>query len=95
MGSAKRVLIACGAAAATSTVVARLLSRELSARGIEVEMEQCAADETEEMALNFDLVVSTNDFAMIGSVPVVSSLPFLTGEGVEATIQEIVTQLGG
>ncbi len=95
MGHPKRILIACGAAAATSTVVARLLSRELQARGIEVEMEQCAAHEIERYAAEFDLVVSTSELQMVGSVPVVSSVPFLTGEGVEATILEIVRKLGG
>lgn len=93
--SPKRILIACGSALATSNVVARKLTRELARHGIVVEMGQCAAEDIEKYADAFDLVVTTSEVVETERTPVVSSVSFLTGEGVDETVKDIIEKLGG
>ena len=92
-GEKKRVLVACGTAIATSTVVARKIEEELSKRGIEVETEQCKASEVPSKVEGYDLVVTTTYVTGTGNVPVLHSVSFLTGIGVEQDIDKIVDYL--
>lgn len=89
----KRILVACGTAVATSTVVARKIEEELGKRGIEVETTQCKAVEVPTHVAGHDLVVTTTFVSGTGSVPVIHSVSFLTGVGIERDINRIVELL--
>lgn len=49
--------------------------------------------EVESKADNFDLVVTTGVFGGKVNTPVISGITFLTGVGVDKTIQEIMDKL--
>lgn len=90
MPQPKRILVACGTAIATSTVVARAIEDALKARGIDVVTRQCKASEAPSMAQGMDLIVTTTPLPGNLGVPVVKTLAFLTGIGKEQAIEEIV-----
>lgn len=95
MGEKKRILVACGTAVATSTVVARKIEEELGKRGIAIETMQRKAAEVPAHVKDFDLVVTTTFVSDTGNVPVIHSVSFLTGIGLERDIEKIVEYLGG
>jgi PTS system galactitol-specific IIB component len=90
----KKILVACGTAIATSTVVAKKLEEKLRARGIEVKIDQCKASEVESRAAQYDLIVSTTEVDGTGGKPLVRTLSFLTGVGIDADVKKIVELLG-
>jgi PTS system galactitol-specific IIB component len=89
----KRILVACGTAIATSTVVARKIEEELSKRGIAVEITQCKASEVPSKAPGHDLIVTTTFVSGTGSVPVIHTISFLTGSGIDKDIEKILGYL--
>ncbi|MEA4909055.1 MAG: PTS sugar transporter subunit IIB [Chloroflexi bacterium] len=93
MALKKTILVACGTAIATSTVVARALEEALKARGINVLTRQCKAMEVKSQLAGVDLVVSTTPVPKDLGVPVIQTLAFLTGIGKEAVIEDIVKAL--
>ncbi len=93
MAGKKRILVACGTAIATSTVVARKLEEELANRGIEVSTTQCKATEVPSKLEGHDLVVTTTHVGDTGDIPVVYTVSFLTGVGIEKDIEKIVEYL--
>ncbi len=93
MGKVKIILIACGTAIATSTVVAKALEEILAKRGIEVITRQCKAAEVSSLASNADLVVTTTPVPSDIGIPVVKTLAFITGIGKEQAIEEIIKKL--
>lgn len=86
----KRILVACGTAIATSTVVARKIEEELEKRNIKVDITQCKASEVPSHVEGHDLVVTTTFVSGTGSVPVIHTVSFLTGIGVEQDIEKII-----
>jgi galactitol PTS system EIIB component len=94
MAGKKRILVACGTAIATSTVVARKIEEELSKRGIPVETTQCKASEVTSRIEGHDLVVTTTFVSGTGDIPVIHTVSFLTGVGIEKDIDRIVEYLG-
>jgi PTS system galactitol-specific IIB component len=91
----KRVLVACGTAIATSTVVAKKLEEKLRARGIAVAIDQCKASEVGSKASSYDLIVSTTEVDDARGKPLVRTLSFLTGVGIDADVEKIAKLLGG
>lgn len=89
----KRILVACGTAIATSTVVARKIEEELGKRGMTVETTQCKASEVPSKVEGHDLVVSTTMVSGTGDIPVIHTVSFLTGIGIETDIEKIVNYL--
>jgi PTS system galactitol-specific IIB component len=89
----KRILVACGTAIATSTVVALKLGEMLRARGIEATIDQCKASEVGAKVDRYDLVVSTTEVDDARGKPVVRTLSFLTGIGIDADVDIIVGHL--
>jgi PTS system galactitol-specific IIB component len=89
----KRVLVACGTAIATSTVVAKAIEDALAARGIKVVTRQCKAAEVPSLAREYDVVVTTTPVPENLGVPVVRTLAFLTGIGKEDAINQIIAAL--
>ncbi|MEW9672096.1 PTS sugar transporter subunit IIB [Ammoniphilus sp. 3BR4] len=90
----KRILVACGTAIATSTVVAKKIEDMMKQRGHEVTVEQCKAAEAPSKAASFDLVVTTTPVADMGSTPVIRTLSFLSGVGVDQDVKKIMSALG-
>lgn len=93
MSQPKKVLVACGTAIATSTVVAKALEEGLAARGIPVMTRQCKAAEVPALAKDFDLVVTTTPVPGNLGIPVVQTLAFLTGVGKEEVLGQIEQML--
>ena len=93
MASPKRILVACGTAIATSTVVAKGIEEALKARGIPVIPRQCKATEVRGLAPGYDLIVTTTPVPKDLDVPVIQTLAFLTGIGKEAVIEQIADAL--
>lgn len=93
MPKPKRILVACGTAIATSTVVAKAVEDALRERGIEVITQQCKASEVASLVQGVDLVVTTTPVPTNLGVPVIQTLAFLTGIGKEAVIEQIVKTL--
>lgn len=93
MGERKRILIVCGTGIATSTVVAQKVKEYCEAQGFEVAIDQAKVMETLRGADDYDLVVSTTQLPSSVSTPSVNGLPFLTGVGVDQTLEEIGQKL--
>jgi PTS system galactitol-specific IIB component len=89
----KKILVACGTAIATSTVVAKKLEEKLRARKIDVTIDQCKASEVGSRVANYDLVVSTTEVDTTGGKPHLRTLSFLTGVGIDADVETIVKLL--
>ncbi|NMC29539.1 MAG: PTS sugar transporter subunit IIB [Pelolinea sp.] len=90
MVGVKRILVACGTAIATSTVVARAIEEALKERGIDITTRQCKASEVKSLASDADLIVTTTPVPDNLGVPVIHTLAFLTGIGKEDAIEQIV-----
>jgi PTS system galactitol-specific IIB component len=90
----KKILVACGTAIATSTVVAKKLEEKLRARGLAVSIDQCKASEVGSKAAGYDLIVSTTEVDDARGKPYLRTLSFLTGVGIEADIEKIAKLLG-
>jgi PTS system galactitol-specific IIB component len=90
----KKILVACGTAIATSTVVAKKLEEKLAARGLTVKIEQCKASEVGSKAVGYDVVVSTTEVDDSRGKPLVRTLSFLTGIGIDADVDKIAKLLG-
>ena len=91
----KKILVACGTAVATATVVARKMEELLKQRGYDVIIDQCKAAEAHTKLKNVDLIVTTTPVFNVGEIPVVQTLSFLTGVGIEADIDKIISLLKG
>jgi len=89
----KKILVACGTAIATSTVVAKKLEEKLRARGLAVSIDQCKAS-SRSKAAGYDLIVSTTEVDDARGKPYLRTLSFLTGVGIEADIEKIAKLLG-
>ncbi len=90
----KKILVACGTAIATSTVVAKKLEEKLRARGIDVKIDQCKASEVGSRASSYDMIVSTTEVDDTRGKPHLRTLSFLTGIGIEGDVQKVVDMLG-
>ena len=93
MSIRKTILVACGTAVATSTVVAKSIEEILRDRGIDVITRQCKASEVASMTSGVDLIVTTTPLQGNLGVPVIQTLAFLTGMGKEAVIEQIIKTL--
>lgn len=89
----KIVVISCGTAVATSTVVARAIEEACKEAGIRVTTRQCKAAEVRQMAQGADLIVTTTPIPSDIGVPIIQGLAFLTGVGKDETLKQIVEAL--
>lgn len=86
----KTILVACGTAIATSTVVAKAIEEALFDRGISANIRQCKASEVPSLVQDADLIVTTTPVSVTKDIPVIQTLAFLTGMGKEEVIKQIV-----
>jgi PTS system galactitol-specific IIB component len=89
----KVILVACGTAIATSTVVASEIEAILKEKGIRAITRQCKAAEVPSLVGNADLVVTTTPLPNNLGVPIIHTLAFLTGMGKEEVISQIIEVL--
>ena len=89
----KTVLVSCGTAIATSTVVAKNIEDACKAEGIKVTMKQCKVTEIPLFLDDADLIVTTSQLRSDPGIPVVQGLPFLTGIGKDQALEEILGYL--
>ena len=90
----KTVLVACGTAVATSTLVATAIEEAMKRRGIAVNIRQCKIAELPDLVEEAcDLIVTTAPVPDNLGKPVLKGLPFLTGIGKAALIEKIETTL--
>ncbi|MBF7095506.1 PTS sugar transporter subunit IIB [Alkalibacter sp. M17DMB] len=91
----KKILVACGTAMATSTIVAKKVGSLCKQQGIQCATVQCTADEAESKArsLRPDVIVGTCDLLENLGVPVINGQAFLTGVESEKTMDELLAVL--
>lgn len=92
----KKIVVACGAGIATSTVAIQKLKAGFEKRGLlnQVKFIQCTVAELPGKVEGNDMIVTTAQFSQNVDIPVVSGLPFITGIGAEKLIDDIVNKLG-
>jgi galactitol PTS system EIIB component len=89
----KVILVACGTAVATSTVVAVAIEEACKKAGLNVTTRQCKASEVPSMASSADLIVTTTPVREDLGIPVIQGLAFLTGIGKDDVLKQIVQLL--
>lgn len=87
----KKILVSCGTAVATSTVVLRKIEEKLEEKGISVTLVQCKAAEVPSKLDGVTLIVTTTPVGDVGDIPVIQTLSFLTGIGVDADMEKIIS----
>ncbi|MEW9121974.1 MAG: PTS sugar transporter subunit IIB [Thermotaleaceae bacterium] len=90
----KRIIVACGSGVATSQTVASKVQDLCEQKGIRVEVDAVDIKSIDTYVKHCDLYISItpyvkNDFG----VPVISGIPFLTGVGIEQTMEEVIKVL--
>ncbi|MCR2045147.1 PTS sugar transporter subunit IIB [Anaerosalibacter massiliensis] len=90
----KKILVACGSGIATSTVVANKVKELLNSKGVDAHIQQCKAAEVPSLIDGFDLLVTTTPIGDVGNVPVVRTISFISGIGIEKDIELIIEKLG-
>lgn len=88
----KLVLVACGTALATSTVVAKKIENIAKERGIECETVQAKAVDAYKKSkeLKPDAIVCTCQIEEELDIPVINGRAFLTGIKLQSTIDELM-----
>jgi galactitol PTS system EIIB component len=95
MEKIKTILVACGTAIATSTVVAISIQEALRERGIRVRTRQCKTAEVATHLEGIDLIVTTTALKGSFGIPIIQTVAFLTGIGKNKAIEDIVKILNG
>lgn len=92
----KKIIVACGAGIATSTVAIQKLKAGFEKKGIlsNIQFTQCTVAELTAKCKGHDLIVTTAQFTQDVDIPVISGLPFITGIGTDKLIDEIAEKLG-
>ena len=88
-----KILVSCGTAVATSTVVARKIEEKLEVAGLKVIVTQCKASEVPSKLDGVDLIVTTTSVPDTGDIPVIQTLSFLTDTGIESDIEKIISYI--
>ena len=93
----KTVLVACGAAVATSTVVAKKIEKIASENGVELKTVQAKASEVAQKAAEIkpDIIVCTCQLEGAVDIPVMNGRSFLTGINLQKTTGELLEILRG
>ncbi|WP_300279156.1 PTS sugar transporter subunit IIB [Peptacetobacter sp.] len=92
----KKIIVACGAGIATSTVAIQKLKAEFEKRGLlnQISFTQCTVAELAGKADGHDMIITTAQFSQKLDIPVLSGLPFITGMGIDKLMDEIIEKLG-
>ena len=87
----KKILLACGTAVATTTVVTHRLDEAMKKRGLagKYTTTQCKVAEISSKVANFDILIANTKAPAGVTIPTVSGIPLLTGIGAEKIWDEI------
>ncbi|NLM18636.1 MAG: PTS sugar transporter subunit IIB [Clostridiaceae bacterium] len=83
------ILVACGTGGVTSTAVATRIKEGLAERGLNITTKQCRIQDVAVNIEGMDVVVTTSRLSETFEVPMFNGIAFLTGVGVEKSLDEI------
>ncbi|MBF0714018.1 PTS sugar transporter subunit IIB [Gemella sp. GH3] len=89
----KRILIACGAGIATSTIVVSKVEELIKKHNIDASIKQIKISEASSMQSEADLIVSTTMLPTTYSIPAIIATSYITGFGEEELEEEILSHL--
>ena len=89
----KRVLVACGAGIATSTVVCSKLEELIKENNLDAEIVQCKIAECAAKQDEADLIVSTTILPTTYKIPAIKATAYITGINIKATEKKILEVL--
>ena len=89
----KRVLVACGAGIATSTVVCNRVENLLKENNVNAEVIQCKIAEVKARQQDADLIVSTTILPTTYDIPAIIATSYITGIGMDALDKKILDAL--
>ncbi|UUV98584.1 PTS sugar transporter subunit IIB [Vagococcus luciliae] len=86
----KRVLVACGAGIATSTIVMDRIERLLKREGIEADLMQIKIVEAKKLQSEADILISTTILPTTYDIPAIVATSYITGIGIEDIDNQII-----
>ncbi|MFG1175692.1 PTS galactitol transporter subunit IIB [Erwiniaceae bacterium CAU 1747] len=90
----RKIIVACGGAVATSTMAAEEIKELCIENQIDVELVQCRVNEIETYMDGVHLICTTARVDRpFGNIPVVHGMPFISGVGIDALREKILTIL--
>ncbi|MBF7979103.1 MULTISPECIES: PTS galactitol transporter subunit IIB [Rahnella] len=90
----RKIIVACGGAVATSTLAAEEIKELCAAHNIEVDLVQCRVTEIETYMDGAHLICTTARVdRKFGAIPLVHGMPFISGVGMDALREQILTLL--
>lgn len=89
----KKVLVACGAGIATSTVVTDRVERLLKENNIAAYVEQIKISEAKSKQVGTDLIVSTTILPTTYDVPTIIATAYISGINTDALDKKILAAL--
>ena len=88
-----RVIVACGAGIATSTIVTDRVERLLKENNMDAEVRQVKIAEAKQLEDSSDLIVSTTILPTTYSIPAIVATSYISGINEEATDTKILNAL--
>lgn len=89
----KRILVACGAGIATSTVVNNHIEQLLKNNGIDAELEQIKIAEAKSKQHGADLLISTTILPTQYDIPAIVATSYISGIGKDKTDAKVLEAL--
>ncbi len=89
----KKILVACGAGIATSTVVCNKVENLVKENNIDAEVVQCKIAEVASKQDGADLIVSTTILPTTYKIPAIIATAYITGINTKALDQKILDHL--
>lgn len=89
----KRILVACGAGIATSTVVCDKVERLVKKHNIDAIITQCKIAEVSSLEDSADLIVSTTILPKEYKIPAVKATGYISGIGMDKLDEKILSYL--
>ncbi|WP_303861202.1 PTS sugar transporter subunit IIB [Alkalibaculum bacchi] len=89
----KRILVACGAGIATSTVVNEKITTLLKENGIEADIRQIKIQEAKGLEKEADLLISTTILPTTFEIPTIIATAYISGIGMDKLDQKILDAL--
>lgn len=86
----KRIIVACGGGIATSTLIVSRLKEILKDNNIDADIIQCRVSEIDSHKDNTNLIISSANLKKDYGVPALQALSFISGVGMDETVDEIV-----
>lgn len=91
----KRIIVACGGAVATSSMIAEKLETLCIENGIKVDIIQCRLSEIGSNLYGVDLIVPSARVKKDYGIPLVVGMPFISGIGLAKAKEEVLKVLKG